>query len=259
MTSSSPSNHHLKLLAGADRSSVESLKKQLATSSDVPPPSAQTPREIAPVLPSREQSPSSASKFETWQDLWARDHKPPLTLDTAPVGAVVFHSDVPAIKLILNDGRWAAPEATAATMNKVLVKGNVYTYSVQDRKESELPEDVASGQSWGVIGDKACWGIPYTEGVEAILESIEQHPDIPPWSSTWSLVRTTSLASVIAFGSVTETYDGYQLAAAERSGRDTIVFLAESGGDTEETVVLSYGTKAPSTQVPIALAGRMSK
>ena len=257
MTSSSPSNRHLKLLAGADRSSVLSIREQL---------SAAPKRTTVPASPERsgparsvfnEQAPTT--KFETWQDLWARDHNPQLSLNVEPAGAIVFHQHVPAIKLVLEDGKWTVPKANPASSGKVLVKGKIYTFSILNGKKSELPENVKSGQSWGMIGEEGCWGLPYTEEVKAILESIARHNDTPPWSGAWSLVRTSNLAAVVAFGSVIDTYNNYKLAEVERSGKETVVLLAESGGDKEESVVLSYGTKAPSTHLPIGLAGRTSK
>lgn len=256
MTSSSPSNHHLKLLAGANRDAVESIRKQLSTVTDAALSPPTTKREATSVLAPKQ---SSATRFETWQGLWARDHKPPLSLDTAPVGAIVFHNHVPAIKITMQDGLWDMPKTNAKSSDKVLIKGSIYTYSTQTIKESELPEDVKGGHSWGMIGDQDSWGLPYTDAVKAVLDSIGKHRDTPPWFGLWSLVLTRNLAPIIAFGGVTDTYDNYQLAEAERSAMESVVLLAESGGDTEETVVLSYGTKVPSTHVPIHLAGRTSK
>ena len=92
-----------------------------------------------------------------------------------------------------------------------------------------------------------------------MLESVAHHNDVPPWTSAWSLVRSSDLASVIAFGGITDIYENYESARGELQTGEVVLLVAESGSEEQETVVLAYGTKAPLTQVPMALAGRTSK
>ena len=92
-----------------------------------------------------------------------------------------------------------------------------------------------------------------------MLASVAKHADVPAWTSAWTLVRSGALASVIAFGGITDIYENYESARGEQDTGEVVLLVAESGEEVQETVVLAYGTKAPSTHVPMALAGRTSK
>ena len=257
MTTSSPSKQHLKKLAGANMDSVRMIRQQLST----PDEAEQAPKPQASAPSAYEEIAStSTSKFETWQDLWISDNKPPADLDKKATQTLVFHYSSPAIMVELNNSIWDLPRDKKGDGKSVLVSGQLFNVNILNEKESEVPVDIdKSKSSWAIIGEETSWGIEYSKEVKDVLASIAKHTDVPAWTSAWTLVRSSDLASVIAFGGITDIYENYESARGEQETEEVILLVAESGGEAQDTVVLAYGTKAPSTHVPIALAGRTSK
>ena len=257
MTTPSPSKQHLKKLAGANMDSVRMIRQQLSTpdeAEEAPKPQTSVPS------PSVQITSTSTSKFETWQDLWISDNKPPSDLDKEATQTIVFHFSIPAIMVVLNDSTWNLPRDKKEGAKDVLVSGQLYNVDILNEKESEVPKNIdSSNSSWAIIGEETSWGFEYSKQVKDVLSSIAKHTDVPAWTSAWTLVRSSDLASVIAFGGITDIYENYESARGEQEPKEIILLVAESGREAQQTVVLAYGTKAPSTHVPMALAGRTSK
>ena len=257
MTTSSPSKQHLKKLAGANVDSVRMIRQQLSTpdeAEEAPKPQASAPS------PSVPRPSVGTTKFETWQDLWISDNKPPSDLDKKATQTIVFHSYIPAIMVVLDDSTWDLPRNKKEGAKDVLISGQLYNVDILNEKESEVPKNIdTSNSSWAIIGEETSWGFEYSKEVKEVLSSIAKHIDVPAWTSDWTLVRSSDLASVIGYGGITDIYENYESARGEQESKDIILLVAESGGEAQQTVVLAYGTKAPSTHVPMALAGRTSK
>lgn len=257
MTTSTPSKQYLKKLAGANVDSVRMIRQQLSTPDEAdkaPKTQTSTPS------PTVEIAATNNSKFETWQDLWISDNKPPADLDKKATQTLVFHYSIPAIMVELNNSIWDLPRDKRDNGKDVLVSGQLYNVDILNEKDSEVPIDIdKSNSSWATIGEETSWGFEYSKEVKDVLSSIAKHTDVPAWTSAWTIVRYSHLASVIAFGGITDIYEDYESARGEQETEEVILLVAESGGEAHETVVLAYGTKAPSTQVPMALAGRTSK
>jgi len=257
MTTSSPSNVHLKKLAGANEGIAKMIRQQLSTpdeADEVPKTQTSAPS------PSIENASTDNEQFETWQDLWINDHKPPADLDKKPIKSIVFHSFIPAIMLERNNSIWDLPRHNKEDDKSVLIAGQLYNVDVLNKKKSEIPINIDTSKfAWAIIGEETSWGFEYSKEVKSVLGSVAHHNDVPPWTSAWSLVRSSDLASVIAFGGITDIYENYESARGELEAGEVVLLVAESGSEEQETVVLAYGTKEPSTQVPMALAGRTSK
>ena len=257
MTTSSPSKQHLKKLASANVDSVRMIKQQLSTpyeANEVPKTQTSAP------TPSVEIQSTSTTKFETWQDLWISDHEPPADLDKTQIQTIIFHYSIPAIMVELNNSIWDLPRDKKEDGKSVLISEELFSVDILNKKDSEIPINIeTSNSSWAIIGEETSWGYEYSKEVKEVLASVAKHVDVPAWTSAWTLVRSTDLASVIAFGGITDIYENYKSARGELEAGEVVLLVAESGGEEQETVVLAYGTKAPSTQVPMALAGRTSK
>jgi len=254
MTTSSLSNLHLKKLAGANEGIAKMIRQQLSTGDEAP----KTPTTTS--TSSIEIASTNNQQFETWQDLWINDHKPPAVLDKKPIKSIVFHSFIPAIMLERNNSIWDLPRDKKEDDKSVLIAGQLYKVDVLNKKKSEIPINIdASKFAWAIIGEETSWGFEYSQEVKDVLGSVAHHNDVPPWTSAWTLVRSSDLASVIAFGGITDIYENYESARGELEAGEAVLLVAESGSEEQETVVLAYGTKEPLTQVPMALAGRTSK
>lgn len=236
-----------------------------------PQPSTPVPRPQTINSATSSSVPHLAAPVEgTWQDRWINDHLIDAVVDrlgpstlSPPLASLVFHPRVPAVRMLLSDGRWSLPPPTATKPEQKEVSVNSHVYQASVATSPVIPHDVShTSEAWVSFIAKNAWGYSIAESALTLLEAMKESPIIPAWQTRYAVVPRNQLAKRVVLGPFTGHYEDWKLAEAAAKDMQEESYVLEIVEDVEtgDADVLDFmGTNMPSTRRPMMRAGLIPK